>query len=72
MTEESTADTVTTENTAAIKSGQIFTDEEYNSLKKVEKKPEQSSEGIDWGFGKHHILRDTVNELKLPILQYLI
>ena len=41
----------TTENEVKVKVGQIFTDEEYNSLKKVEKKSEEI-EGIDWGFGE--------------------
>ena len=45
----------TTENETKVKVGQIFTDEEYNSLKKVENKSEES-EGIDWGFGE--ILQD--------------
>ena len=38
-------------NTTAVKVGQIFTDEEDESLKKVEQNSEPS-EGIDWGFGK--------------------
>ena len=45
----------TTENETKVKVGQIFTDEEYESLKKVEDKSEES-EGIDWGFGKNSLL----------------
>ena len=40
----------TSENETKVKVGQIFTDEEYDSLKKVEQRSEES-EGIDWGFG---------------------
>ena len=50
-TEVTDVSLVSSENETKIKVGQIFTDEEYASLKKVEKKPEES-EGIDWGFGK--------------------
>lgn len=45
------SETTTIENETKVKIGQIFTDEEYDSLKKVENKSEES-EGIDWGFGK--------------------
>ena len=41
----------TTGNETKVKVGQIFTDEEYDSLKKVENKKEEN-EGIDWGFGE--------------------
>ena len=43
---------MTTDNSTKVKVGQIFTDEEYDSLKKVENKKEET-EGIDWGFGKN-------------------
>lgn len=35
-----------------VKVGQIFTDEEYDSLKKVANDNEKS-DGIDWGFGNY-------------------
>ena len=50
-TEEKPLET-TTQNEAKVKVGQIFTDEEYDSLKKVENKNEEN-EGINWGFGKN-------------------
>ena len=45
-------DVQTTENTTKNKTGQIFTDEEYESLKKIENNKEEENDGIDWGFGK--------------------
>lgn len=45
-----------TESEAKVKVGQIFTDEEYESLKKGETKTSEESEGIDWGFGKKEIM----------------
>ena len=62
-------DTTTSENTTAVKAGQIFTDEEYDSLKKTEKKTEGSNDGIDWGFGKVTLVKFNISFEKASIIK---